>query len=188
MDKDTNFFYTKIAAPFIEQNKDNITYAYFNITEYESLIRNVDKNDENKLISLYKILSPEHLLKLPFANDNNTLNQAFYAELLYIMGLSEEKEGNKKVIVRNKQGERKEGSLIENTIFGVSDYTSNEKKLFETALELTITWINRILFLKLLESQQLHYRKGNPDYARHDLSGQREKVRKTGHGGSVRWS
>jgi hypothetical protein len=164
-EKGTNFFYTKIAGPSIEKSKMELSYVYFNIiNDYEQIIRNTDKAADNKLISLYKLLSPEHLLKLPFPNDSNTLNQNFYAELLFIMGLSEEKENGKKVIVRNKLEDRKEGSLIENTIFQLSDFTSNENVLFEIALELTITWINRVLFLKLLESQQLLYQKRNPDY------------------------
>ncbi|MDR2731164.1 MAG: hypothetical protein LBB81_09755, partial [Treponema sp.] len=100
LEKDTNFFYTKIASPIIDQNKQNIHYAYFNINDYESIIRSTNKKDDNKLIILYKILSPEHLLKLPFPNDSNTLNQNLYTELLYIMGLSEEKEKGKKIIVR----------------------------------------------------------------------------------------
>jgi hypothetical protein len=166
LEKDTNFFYTKIASPAIDQNIQNIHYTYFNITtDYESIIRNTDKKEDNKLIILYKILSPEHLLKLPFPNDSNTLNQNLYAELLYIMGLSEEKENGKKIIIRKKMDERKEGSLIENTIFQLSDANLTENELFETALELTITWINRILFLKLLESQQIKYQRGNLDYA-----------------------
>ena len=110
-------------------------------------------------------MSPEHLLKLPFPNDSNTLNQNLYAELLYIMGLSEEKDGGKKIIVRKKLDERKEGALIENAILQLSVFDLTENDLFETALELTITWINRILFLKLLESQQIKYQRGNLDFA-----------------------
>ena len=163
--KNTDFFYTKIASPAIEKKQNELSYTYFNITDYESIIRDTNKDKDNKLISLYKLFSPEHLLKLPFVNDSNTLNQVFYTELLYLLGLSEEKDGGKKIIVRNKEGERKEGSLIENTIFQLSDYPLKENELFDIALELTITWINRILFLKLLESQQLSYRKGNADYA-----------------------
>jgi hypothetical protein len=147
----------------IERFKAN--YTYFNITDYEEIIRNEDKEQDNKLISLYKLLSPSHLLKLPFANDSNSLNQNFYSELLYIMGLCEEKENGKKVIVRNKNGRRQDGSLIENAIFRLSNYNLTENELFEIGLELTIIWIDRILFLKLLESQQLQYRKGSPEYA-----------------------
>jgi hypothetical protein len=165
LEKDNTFFYTQIAAPYIKEYEKQLHYTYFNISKYETIIRNSDKDADKNLISLYKLLSPPHLLKLSFANDSNSLNQDFYSELLYIMGLSEEKTSGKKVIVRNKPEERQEGSLIENTIFLLSDYNLTENELFEYALELTITWINRILFLKLLESQQIQYQKGNLDFA-----------------------
>jgi len=42
-------------------------------------------------VPLYKILSPVHLLKLPFANDSNSLDKNFYDELLHIIGLEEVK-------------------------------------------------------------------------------------------------
>jgi len=71
---------------------------------------------DNKLISLFKILSPTHLLKLPFANDSNTLDRGFYNELLYLIGLEEVKEGSKKLIRRKQAGKRNDGSLLENTI------------------------------------------------------------------------
>ncbi len=75
-----------------------------------------DKNNDNKLIPLFKILSPTHLLKLPFANDSNTLDKGFYNELLYLIGLEEVKEGSKKLIRRKQAGKRNDGSLLENTI------------------------------------------------------------------------
>lgn len=160
----TAAFYTQIAALYIDEKKKFLNYTWFSIQDLEKVIRNSDKEEDNKLISLFKLLSPQHLLKLPFENDSNTLNQNFYAELLYIMGLVDKKDGGKKIIVRNKEGERNEGSLIESAIFRLSDYITNKEELFEVSLELVITWINRILFLKLLESQQVKYQKGNPDY------------------------
>ena len=42
---------------------------------------------------------------------------------------------------------------------------TNEERLFNVALELSITWINRILFLKLLEAQLIKYNKGDKTYA-----------------------
>ncbi len=62
------------------------------------IARNPDKADDAKLIVLYKLLSPSHLLKEPFANDSNSLNKDFYSELLHIIGLEEAQEKNKKVI------------------------------------------------------------------------------------------
>jgi hypothetical protein len=164
LDKKTDYFYSEIASPFIEKHKKELAYVHLNISNYENIIRDNDNEADNKLISLYKLFSPEHLLKLPFLNDSNILNQSFYNELLYIMGLSEETVNNMKIIVRRKQEDRKKGSLMENAIFQLSVFSLTEEEKFETALELIIIWINRILFLKLLESQQIIYQKGNPDY------------------------
>jgi hypothetical protein len=168
--KTTDFFYKEIAEPFIESITHEIEYTYFDIREYEKPLRNNDKNDDNKLIALYKLLSPEHLLKLPFTNDSNTLDKRFYSELLHIIGLTETKEGSKKIIERSKEGQRNSGSLLENAIIELDSLdkisrlekpsqfgNSLQERLFNVALELSITWINRILFLKLLEAQLITY-------------------------------
>ena len=67
-------------------------------------------------MALFKLLSPEHLLKLSFANDSNSLDKNFYSELLHIIGLTEVKEGGEKLIERHKPGKRNFGSLLENAI------------------------------------------------------------------------
>ena len=58
----------------------------------QKALRNTDKTDDHLLIALFKLLSPEHLLKLPFSNDSNNLDKRFYSELLHIIGLAETKE------------------------------------------------------------------------------------------------
>ncbi|MFA5818826.1 MAG: TaqI-like C-terminal specificity domain-containing protein [Bacteroidales bacterium] len=170
----TDFFYKNIAEPFVENLESQISVTYFDIRDFETIIKNNDKQDDNKLIALYKILSPEHLLKLPFANDSNNLDKTFYNELLHIIGLEETKEGSKKLIGRKKTEKRNQASLIENviTILKSEDCLSqlpkrsdfgndSEEQLFNVALELGITWINRILFLKLLEGQLVRYNNGD---------------------------
>ena len=89
--------------------------------------------------------------------ENTTLNRAFYNELLYIIGLEESRteKNTKTVITRRKQSE--EGSFIEMIIDKLSSKINNQKKCFEVALDLTITWITRILFLKLLEGQIVEF-------------------------------
>lgn len=57
----TDFFYTEIAAPFIAALKTDIEFTYFNLQDYQKPLRNDDKKDDNKLIALFKLLSPEHL-------------------------------------------------------------------------------------------------------------------------------
>ncbi|MDD3860700.1 MAG: class I SAM-dependent DNA methyltransferase, partial [Bacteroidales bacterium] len=176
--KTTDFFYSEIAKPFVENIKSEIIFTHFDLREYEIPLRNDDQNDDTKLVALFKLFSPEHLLKLPFTNDSNSLDKRFYSELLHIIGLTETKQGNKKLIERKTENERNSGSLIENAIIQLDSldkisrlenplqYGNNyEEKLFSIGLELSITWINRILFLKLLEAQLIKYHKGDKTYS-----------------------
>jgi len=87
------------------------------------------------------------LLKEFNSNDANSLNRDFYVELLYILGLDDVKNGGKRLI----QPADTVGSLFK----CISDKLDQQGKLneFENIIQLIIIWINRILFLKLLESQ-----------------------------------
>jgi hypothetical protein len=163
---DTSFFYKNIASPCIAKHADELNFTFFDIETYEKILRDDGKENDNRLIGLYKLLSPEHLLRLPFENDSNSLNEDFYREMLYIMGLCEVKDGNKKTIQRTLEPERQEGSFLESVIFQLSDRDiGDESAVFEAALELVITWVNRVLFLKLLEAQQLRYQHEDKAYA-----------------------
>jgi len=177
-DTKTDFFYKQIAEPLIAGITTEIEFTHFNLQDYQKLLRNDDKTDDSKLIALFKLLSPEHLLKLPFTNDSNSLDKRFYSELLHIIGLTETKEGSKKLIERNKEGERNTGSILEDAIIQIDSLdkisrldrpaqfgNTQQERLFNVALELTITWINRILFLKLLEAQLITYHKGDKSYS-----------------------
>jgi len=174
--RDTSLFYNDIARPFIDTITDDITCTHFDIRNYETILRNENREDDKSLIALQKLLSPNHLLKVPFANDSNSLNDKFYKELLHIIGLEEVKEGSKNII-RRKIANRHSGSLLENTINiletddclrRIRDKASfgetRDEQLFNIALELCLTWINRVLFLKLLEGQLITYHKGDPGY------------------------
>ena len=165
----TNTFYKDIAAPAISKYIDKLPYTHFDIRDYKTA-------DDKKMITLYQFLSPNNLLKIPFEQDANSLNAEFYAELLHILGLEEVKRGGQKFIERKKTSERDSASMLENAIkiierrdlldkidkqqFG----ETRDEQLFALALNLTITWINRILFLKLLEAQIVKYNK-NKDFA-----------------------
>lgn len=177
-DTKTDFFYKQIAEPFIAEIKTEIEFTYFHLQEYQKSLRNADKADDNKLIALFKLLSAEHLLKLPFTNDSNSLDKRFYSELLHIIGLTETKEGGKKLIERTKEGERNSGSILEDAIIQLDSLdklnrlnrpnqfgSTQQERLFNVGLELSITWINRILFLKLLEAQLITYHKGDRSYS-----------------------
>lgn len=173
----TDFFYKEIAADFIANVLDQITYTWFDIRKYKQFL---DTGNDKRIIELFKFFSPEHLLKKRFQNDSNSLNTKFYSELLYIIGLEEvvEKDSKKHIITRRKEVERNQASLLENaiTILDSEDWLDNVKdrysfgknrqeQLFGVALALTIGWANRILFIKLLEAQLVKYHKGDQSYA-----------------------
>jgi type II restriction/modification system DNA methylase subunit YeeA len=173
-------FYNEIATKYIQQVGQDLDYVYFNFKEYQEFLNLEDKkasSKENKLIPLYKILSAKHLLNQSFGNDSNQLNKQFYEELLHIIGLEEVKNKGKKVIQRVSEEKRAYGSLLESVIFTLEekDYLRKVSKIrdygqtkteqvFNIALELCLTWINRVLFIKLLESQLLNYHNGNKNY------------------------
>jgi len=122
----TDVFYKDIAKPAIVSVIDQIKFTHFDLRDYQEdelgkrlkplVSVSKDKIGTQKLEDLYKLFSPDYLLKLPFANDSNSLNKPFYNELLYIIGLTETKVGGKKLIERPKEGDRNGGSLIENAI------------------------------------------------------------------------
>ena len=142
-------YYDHIAKPYIESIKDELDYVYFDIRSLKT---------ERELMTIYKFLSPYHLLKRPLRyTDSNALNKEFYNELLHISGLEEVKEKTKLVIKRKSESKRNDNSLLEATLYRLEMNSNTEKDPFETALNLVITWVNRILFLKLLESQLISY-------------------------------
>ncbi len=161
----TSYFYNEYAKPAIDDflKSCDISVVHFSL---ESAVKAVEKDDDKKLLPLYKFLSPETLLAKPFANDSNSLDRNFYAELLHIIGLEEVKEdkGSKKVIRRKKPANRDRASLLESAIYQLEDDFPNKEECEAMALRLCITWVNRLLFLKLVESQILMYQKGDASY------------------------
>ncbi len=169
--KDTSLFYNEIAKPYIDSIKDEIPVTRFDIRKYKKALQDTNKEEDKSLIALYKIHSPYHLLRKSSV-DSNALNDKFYKELLYIIGLEEVKESGKNVI-RRKKDSRNAGSLIENIITlleteelykvkNVEQYgTNKDERAFNIAVELALTWVNRILFIKLLEGQLITYNRGN---------------------------
>ncbi|MDM8173662.1 Eco57I restriction-modification methylase domain-containing protein [Olivibacter sp. 47] len=169
--KDTSkneLFFSEIASPNIETVKNELPYVYIDFRT-----KDVAKHSSKELVNIYKLFSDVHLMGKSFGNDSNYLNKEFYNELLHIIGLEEVKENSKRIIQRKQNRDRDYGSLMENTIFTLEDrdYLSNVKhipndsnKAFTAGLELCLTWVNRILFLKLLESQLLSYNLQTPAY------------------------
>ncbi|MEP6227121.1 MAG: DNA methyltransferase, partial [Lentilitoribacter sp.] len=174
-DNTTDFFYKEIAAPFIVASDAEITATHIDLREYQDQAK--DDSKDRELVKLFKLLSPHFLLKKDLANDSNSLNKSFYDELLHIIGLEERKDGSKRVIGRLEDGKRNVGSLLENTIeqvrleqkFQSQEMrqlygNSNHEREFNIALELCLTWVNRLLFLKLLEAQIFKFHAQDESY------------------------
>ena len=175
----TDFFYDNIANDYIQKVQDGIEYTYVNLANAQQLLTKYEQNPQQpprQLVDLYKLFSDTHIFKLSFQTDSNSLNRGFYTELLHIIGIEEKKESGKTIIVRKPQDKRNPASLIEETINQLdakeslrhilaSNYGNNkQEQLFNIALELCVMWVNRVLFLKLLEAQMLNYHNGNSKY------------------------
>lgn len=150
----TDYIYNAIIKPKVEEIESKFQFTYLDLKRFEKFIQDEDVISDRYFISAYKLLSPVHLLRQPFKSDHNTLNRNFYKELLYIMGVKEIVDDHVHKIVRLKDG-RQAYSFFEQTYAKLDDYSdmADENKRFETALGLVLIWVNRILFLKLLESQ-----------------------------------
>lgn len=151
----TTYIYEKLIAPVVEKVEDKLTCTYVDLRDFKRDVKEDNNNITPKLIAVYKLLSPIHLMRLPFASDHNTLNNNFYKELLYIMGLQEVTEDKKKVIKRLDESDRQHYSLMEQAYSKLADFDDivNDDQRFDKAIGLVLIWVNRILFLKLLESQ-----------------------------------
>jgi len=155
--KDGNdFIYNKIIKPYVENIENKLKFTYLNLHDFTGKIKESNIVENKDFLAAYKLLSPAHLLKLPFSSDHNTLNTDFYQELLYIMGVEEVVEDRIHKIKQLRKDDYQPYSLVEQVYSKLEDYSkiTEDAQRFETALGLVLTWINRILFLKLLESQQ----------------------------------
>ena len=105
------------------------------------------------LVSALKLFHKDFLFGEFNPNDANTLNQAFYDELLYILGLCEQKDGKKTLIKPSKESLDDKGTFY-NAI--LTKLPSN-KRNFETAMQFIVLWLNRVLFLKLIEANLVKF-------------------------------
>lgn len=150
-------FYEQEVKPAVEKVLDKLVYTGFSL----------DNAEHSKGIrSICKMLSPYFLLKQSY-NDKYALNERFYNELLYIIGLEEKKKNGRPIITRREYG-RDPASLLENTLHQLSDFPRfsnlNEESQLDLALELVLMWVNRMLFIKLVESQLLGFNGNESKY------------------------
>lgn len=160
MGEDTDYIYNKHIKPQVEKVLDKLSFVHIDLRKYEKKILTIKKSHK-EFSNIYRLLSPEHLLKKYSRIDHNKLNQGFYEELLYIMGVKEQRKKNSSMreIVRINEGKRQEYSFIEQVYRKMEMRQVPKAEQFDIALNLVLTWINRLLFLKLLESQLVVFNK-----------------------------
>ena len=147
----TKAFYAYVAKEIEDKGlTDKMSCIYFSL-------KNWDTMSARNLSNVYRLLSPYFLLGKR-RHDANDMNDEFYKELLYIIGLEERSKNGNTIIQRLPEERREAGSLIESTMswLVVHDELSKNEK-FNAALELVLTWVNRLLFIKLVESQVISF-------------------------------
>lgn len=147
----TNQFYEYISKEIEAKGlTDDMSYIYFSL-------RGWDKLSDQKLSAICKLLSPYFLLGMR-RRDANDMNDNFYRELLYIIGLEETSKNGNTIIRRLPEGRREPGSLLECTISSLMAHDNlSDSERYEAALDLVLTWVNRLLFIKLVESQLINF-------------------------------
>ena len=152
---DTKTLYDQIGAK-IQEKEITFDYAEFNLVQYKQKILNntLNDNDIRQLKYLFKAIHSDFLLREFSPKDSNELNSKFYNELLYILGLKEEGKNQKKIIASDDKG----------TLRDRISYDLNCTR-FDDVINLIIVWLNRLLFLKLFESQLISFNDNNKSYA-----------------------
>src|SRR5690606_27685982 len=114
-------------------------------------------------------------------NNNNSLNKGFFAELFHIVGLTEINVDGNIRLGRNPEGARNPGTMLEDVLLQLEKMDSihgldwlerfgdtRQEQLCQMAMDLTLTWIQRILFLKLVEAKLIACQKSSagtpPDF------------------------
>lgn len=142
----TDEFY-KEASKLIENSKESLKGFFIDL----AFLKDKQKSNFKNLASIFKTFHKDFLLNEFSPNDANSLNNAFYKELLYILGLSESKQLSKFIITQSEQSKQAQGTLYHLIA------SKLPKHDFEEVLKFIILWLNRILFLKLIESNLVRF-------------------------------
>ncbi|EAI4441311.1 class I SAM-dependent DNA methyltransferase [Campylobacter lari] len=142
----TDEFY-KEASKLIENSKESLKGFFIDL----AFLKDKQKSNFKNLASIFKTFHRDFLLNEFSPNDANSLNNAFYKELLYILGLSESKQLSKFIITQSEQSKQAQGTLYHLIA------SKLPKHDFEEVLKFIILWLNRILFLKLIESNLVRF-------------------------------
>lgn len=134
---------------------EKLPYVFFDINDYKTA---------KKIALLYKILNRNYLLKdnARYGESTHILNEKFYQELLYIMGLKEKSGKTSKTIEIDKTIKNSLSYQVYNILKNDKEY--EEIPCIEKTFELVIIWMNRLLFIKLFEGQLIAFNGDSKEY------------------------
>jgi Alw26I/Eco31I/Esp3I family type II restriction m6 adenine DNA methyltransferase len=134
---------------------ERLPYIFFSLSDYRPL---------KKLAYLYKVFQKVFLLKESsrYNETTHTLNDKFYQELLYLMGLREKSGKSSKTI----EIDHSIKNSLANQVYSImkNDKEYEEIECVEKTFELVIIWMNRLLFIKLFEGQLITFNGDEKDY------------------------
>ena len=143
-------FYTELQKILVKQL--NGGGAEENLVENSTLrYTTFDLRNDKHLYFAHKILHRDFLHN-EFKRDPNALNPRFYKELLHILGLKEFDKGSKITI----EPDNTQSISFAKHIASKLEY-HNKPSDFEVVMSHILIWLNRILFLKLIEANLLTF-------------------------------
>ena len=154
---DTSKFYEDLRSYYdqIDINR-NLPFVFFDLSQLQKARKNWSL--------VYKFFNKEYLLKFTIAQRTtiHTLNEHFYQELLYIMGLREVSDKNRNIIIIDPTIKN---SLADQVYHKYTvDKELQPEDATEKTFELIIIWLNRLLFIKLFEGQLIAFNSDDPRY------------------------
>lgn len=190
----TEWFYNKCKR-FLEDDKDSrilstLKYIYIDLSDLNKIddSRLVDDFQsvsgltvKDFLITFFYILSPAFMVnKAETYRNANRLNQTFYILLLNIIGVKEKSSEKKqrseiKIILDDENTD----GLIHKVIKKIKrDHLEiTDEQIFESSLGLCLNWINRLLFIKLLEAYLIKINKPSSEEIQNYYIIHKEKIK-----------
>ena len=124
-------------------------------TNATNLMQALTSKGKKSLETLCKIFHKDFLFGE--FKQSNPLSPRFYNELLYILGLSEYKRSGKILILPSKESLEGANTLYHLIITQLQATHPSEVQNLDFVMQYIILWLNRILFLKLIEANLVRF-------------------------------
>ena len=152
---DTSNFYAKMQG-ILDLLDDEICAVCVDLESLGAFGVLKSKSTQNKsLENLCKIFHRDFLFGE--FKQSNPLSPRFYNELLYILGLSEYNRSGKILIEPSKESLKGQNTLYHLITSQIDSHNLGDSKDIDFVMQFVILWLNRILFLKLIEANLVRF-------------------------------